>query len=305
MKISVIIPILYSPSNVLYEEAVESISRAWKNRGKAAKLSRLEIILVFNNAPAGPLPRQNKKSKKRTLLTSTLNRGFTGAVNDGVWWAVFRQHADWCLVLNDDAVVDSDFFSVLIPQLKKNRAVVSCGVRNFDGSLQSAGLQYGSTGLAHPLESFSLTDLFVGTAFFVSADIIKESTERYGWLLAEFFFAYAEDLELSLRLRKQGKRVVIFPKALVSHRGSITAQRGSAFQLYWGYRNLLMVVFLHWPVKKIVFLLPWLLLGQAYVLTLLFLKGHWFVYPKIWRSLWKNKAVIQLYRRQFSAENIL
>jgi GT2 family glycosyltransferase len=136
----------------------------------------------------------------------------------------------------------------------------------------------------------------VGTVFFVSRSAVEESIATFGWFLPEFFFAYAEDLELSIRLKRNKKTVYISPKVLVTHLGSVTAKRGSAFQLYWGFRNLLFVLFLHWPWQSILMWLPWLAAGQLFVLALLVSKGHWLVYPRIWWSVWKNRDMLRFYR---------
>ena len=298
MKISVVIPILYSPKNTLYQKALESVVRAWKKAGKRVRSHSLTAVLVFNDFSSTQKLPMHRTNIKVDVITSALNRGFTGAVNDGVWFAVYQQEADWCFVLNDDAVVDPDFFQ-LIEALKPAHAVVSCGVRNLDGSLQSTGLAYLSTGLTSPLTRFTHTPYFSGTAFFVSRKLIQESFRHYGWLLAEFFFAYAEDVELSVRLWRARKKIYIFPRALVAHAGSLTAKRGSQLQLYWGYRNLLYVIILHWPTAKILLSLPMLMVGQLNALAILLFKGYWFVYPKIVWSVWKNRAILRLYRKKF------
>lgn len=299
MKITVVIPILYAPGNLLYRDAVKSLVASWQKLPSRARKT-LQVVLVFNGFPPGtPLPTARFSGVECLCLTNALNRGFTGAVNDGAWFSVYEQKADWVLVLNDDARVDEDFFGTLLPELKPSRAVVSCGVKNSDGSLQSAGITYARSGLTQSLTRFSPTPFFAGTAFFVSASAIRWSCEQFGWLLAEFFFAYAEDVELSIRLQRTRKRVHIVPESVVTHLGSVTAKRGSAFQLYWGYRNLLFVVLLHWDWQTILKFLPQLLWGQLYAFGMLLYKGYWLVYPKILWSVWKNRKILKLYRKTF------
>lgn len=297
MKISLVIPILYAPGNDLYKLAVQSVVAAWKKLPRRAGKS-LSIALVFNQFPPNKkLPKIAISGVKIAVLTNALNKGFTGAVNDGVWFGAYQQQADWCLVLNDDATVDEEFFRRLIPELKSGRAIISCGVRNTDGSIQSAGLEYFPSGLTEPLTQFGKTPFFVGTVFFVSRSTVTQNFEQFGWLLANFFFAYAEDLELSVRLLRRRQKVYLHPEVLVTHLGSVTARRGSAFQLFWGYRNLLMTIILHWPVTRILMFLPWLIVGQLYCLIVLLAKGHWLVYPKIWFSIWKNREILKYYRQ--------
>lgn len=300
MKISVVIPILYAPQNTLYKDAAASVLAAWKKRGARFRTAHLSMVFVFNSFPVDSKDIWKPRGVKTDVLTNALNRGFTGAVNDGAEHAVSGQHADWCLVLNDDATVDADFFAELLPELTPSKSVISCGVRNKDKSIQSRGLEYNYSGLTQPLVTDTSASLFVGTVFFVSRSAIEENTNRFGWFLPEFFFAYAEDLEFSLRLKRDGKTVFISPKTLVTHLGSVTAKRGSAFQLYWGYRNLLCVLFLHWQWQHILIWLPWLIAGQFFIMALLISKRHWLVYPKIWWSVWKNRDILRFYRKLFN-----
>ena len=187
----------------------------------------------------------------------------------------------------------------MIPQLKISRAVVSCGVRDKDGFDQSRGMNYFRSGLTSPLVENKKTPYFVGTVFFVSKKTVLWSFDKFGFLLMEFFFAYAEDLELSVRLKKANRKVFILKDNLITHLGSLTAKRGSAKQLFWGYRNLIFIILIHWSLFEIILFSPLLLLGQIYSIALLFKKRHFLVYPKIIWSVVKHRRVVLGYRRSF------
>src|SRR5262249_40547533 len=67
-------------------------------------------------------------------------------------------------------------------------------------------------------------------------------------------FAYAEDLDLCLRLRRVGKRIRYVPEAKVWHfeGGSHRRAGGQSLRFYLGTRNLLRVLgrharWYHWP----------------------------------------------------------
>ncbi|MFZ5438236.1 MAG: glycosyltransferase family 2 protein [Patescibacteria group bacterium] len=296
MKIAVIIPILYSPANLLYQEAIKSFLVAWKKTSLAK--TNLEFIVVFNQFSGVDFSLPKKSKNNVFHLKNRVNKGFTGAVNDGVFFATKIRQATWCLVSNDDVLVDQDFFVEMLPQLKKNLAIVSCGVKDRDGRTQSLGMNYLMTGLTKPNLTLNINNpYFVGTAFFVSAKTIAWSFNSFGFLLAEFFFAYAEDLELALRLKKANKKVFIYQKNLLTHFGSITAKRGSAQQLFWGYRNLIFILLTHWSVVKIFLFLPFLLLGQFYSLLVLFKNRHFFLYPKIIWSVIRHRTMVFSYRK--------
>jgi GT2 family glycosyltransferase len=297
MKISVVIPVLYSPKNLVYKDAIKSILSSWKKSGQ--KKSDLEIIVVFNQFDGKDFSLPKKNENNIFYLKNRINRGFTGGVNDGVFYSIYSRSADWCLVTNDDVIFDESFFSKMIPQLKISRAVVSCGVRDKDGFDQSRGMNYFRSGLTSPLVENKKTPYFVGTVFFVSKKTVLWSFDKFGFLLMEFFFAYAEDLELSVRLKKANRKVFILKDNLITHLGSLTAKRGSAKQLFWGYRNLIFIILIHWSLFEIILFSPLLLLGQIYSIALLFKKRHFLVYPKIIWSVVKHRRVVLGYRRSF------
>jgi len=297
MKISVVIPVLYSPNNLVYEDAIKSILSAWKKSGQ--KKNYLEIIVIFNQYSGKDLSLPKKTKNNIFYLKNRINRGFTGAVNDGVFFSIYSRSADWCLVTNDDVIFDENFFSKMIPHLKMNKAVVSCGIRDKDGFIQSRGMKYFRSGLTKPLVGDEKTPYFVGTIFFVSKKTVLWSFNKFGFLLMEFFFAYAEDLELSIRLKKANRKIFILKDDLITHLGSLTAKRGSAKQLFWGYRNLIFIILIHWSLFEIILFSPFLLLGQLYSIALLFKKGHFLVYPGIIWSIIKYRGVLFSYRRNF------
>ena len=297
MKISIVIPVLYSPNNLVYEDAIKSILTSWKKFDQ--KKNDLEIIVVFNQYSGEDFSLPKKTKNNIFYLKNRINRGFTGAVNDGVFFSIYSRLADWCLITNDDVIFDENFFSKMVPQLKINRAVVSCGVMDKDGFIQSKGMNYFRSGLTSPLVENKKTPYFVGTVFFVSKKTVLWSFNKFGFLLIEFFFAYAEDLELSIRLKKTNKKIFILKDSLITHLGSLTAKRGSAKQLFWGYRNLIFIILIHWSLFEIILFSPLLLLGQLYSIALLFKKGHFLVYPKIIWSIIKHRRVLLGYRRNF------
>ena len=65
----------------------------------------------------------------------------------------------------------------------------------------------------------------------------------------EYFFAYFEDTELSLRLRKAGWRLTYNPESLVYHKHAASSTENSAFFRYHVTRNRLLFLAMHFPRK--------------------------------------------------------
>lgn len=67
----------------------------------------------------------------------------------------------------------------------------------------------------------------------------------------ETFFAYYEDSDLSLRLRRLGYSVLFQPRSRVRHHGSATSVTRSPFQVFFAVRNRLWMVAKHAPWKVV------------------------------------------------------
>jgi GT2 family glycosyltransferase len=90
----------------------------------------------------------------------------------------------------------------------------------------------------------------------------------------ESFFCYAEDTDLSFRLRLAGHRCLYVPTAAVEHVGSASAGRESDFGIYHAHRNLVWAYFKNMPSP-----LVWLYLPHHVVMNLLVIawfsaRGH-------------------------------
>lgn len=301
---TLIIPTLWKGSTAAIEHAIQSVL------ADSASLSAITVhIIVFLNG-ASVAEQQDvshhlkknytKRSTHLTVLFSERNKGFTGAVNEALFWARIERPSRWYVILNDDAYIRAGFFAVLRQATKqKNTALISCAVEHVSGKAESCGLTYQRTGLAFPDLSGnaeSTQRLACGTCLAFSDTFVEQEVAALGFVLNPLFFAYAEDVEVSLRARMSSKKIVLISTPLVVHHGSRTAGRASELQLYHGYRNLLLCILLLWSPWTMVKHLPWLLIGQLYVLVVLLSKGYILVYPRILWYVLKNFSEIMTQR---------
>jgi GT2 family glycosyltransferase len=78
--------------------------------------------------------------------------------------------------------------------------------------------------------------------------VSRAAVEEAG-LLDEELFAYVEDVDWSLRIRRAGFAVVYVPEARVRHKGSgATGGRASTANLYYDTRNTIAVCERHRPL---------------------------------------------------------
>lgn len=305
-RVAIIIPTLYQPQPQNLLECLVSLEKAVK---PAKNVLEPHFILVENHVPLSQDERSiermmlNKTKIKPTVQANHINKGFTGAVNDGITYAQLRWAPDWYLVINDDAVVTPSFFRALFPLLQSGtNNLVSCKVIKPDGKVESVGLDCYPTGLAFPRtkdvgETTAIP--YCGTCFFLSKPTVEAQLNKYGYVLNPLYFAYAEDLELSLRILKDGGRIAISNTPLVVHQGSQTAKRGSWFQLYYGLRNWIFTIILLWPIRRILTHFPLLLLGQFYALLLTLRKGYIFLYPRIIWAVGRRMKILLYLRSRY------
>ncbi|MDQ3008606.1 MAG: glycosyltransferase [bacterium] len=305
-----IIPHLYRPESrtLLLNSAIQSIIEAFKQSDYIDG----SIIVYINNFP----PQQNKTVFEKSFkvpnytiefLYSSINKGFTGAVNDAVMYALARYCPNWYLVLNDDAQVTTKIFRQLNNVLKtKKYKIISGVVVNSEGEVESTGTTYYPTGLSFPTKNNppdEIMPLFCGTCFFISDTLVQKRIRSIGYLLNPLYFAYYEDLELSLWTQQHFLSSIYLSQQVIAvHQGSRTAIRGSEFQLFLGFRNAISTALIHWPVEKIILNLPFLLLGQAYMILLSWYKGYFLLYPKIVRYILCHRKEIFFLRTRMSHE---
>ncbi len=69
-------------------------------------------------------------------------------------------------------------------------------------------------------------------------------------------FCYLEDVDLSFRMQRLGRRCRYVPRAVVSHIGGVSTRDNAAFRLYHGHRNMIIVFFKNMPIALLLLALP-------------------------------------------------
>jgi GT2 family glycosyltransferase/glycosyltransferase involved in cell wall biosynthesis len=165
------------------------------------------------------------------------NAGYTGAINRGV------EHADGDVVvlLNDDCVCDPGFVDQIVAPIDPGDGVVmAAGVmRDWrDRSLiDSAGMELDQTLLVFDyLNGEPVSRLGGGVADPIGPSGAAAAFDRASFRSVggfdEGLFAYWEDVDLVLRLRRLGLRCVLAPDAIGDHEHSATLGSGSARKNY-------------------------------------------------------------------------
>jgi GT2 family glycosyltransferase len=234
-----------------------------------------ELIVVDNDSPDDSAAVAMMLAPQVKIVTMGRNRGFAGGVNVGAAAAT----GDLLVILNPDAMPLAGWGEAIRRPWREGRGWSAWQglVAGEDGTtINSAGNPCHFTGIVWagmhdepiaaapgPGEVTSLS----GACLAVPLEVWR----RHGGL-AERFFMYHEDVDLSLRLRLAGETTGIEPTAVVAHDYEFSASSQNKWR--WLERNRLATLVRVWPTSLLLLLAP-ALLATELALLLAATAGGW------------------------------
>ena len=205
----------------------------------------VSILVVDNASQAAELDRVRLDFPEVRLVPFPRNLGFAEAADEGI----ARGRSPFLLLVNNDAVLSPDYAARLAAKLALDERLgaVQGVVLTADGrNVDTAGLEWNARGEAVPVLAGRPAEAAPEAAFEVSgvsatATLYRraalESVAPHGEVFDRSFFAYYEDVDLSLRLSRAGWRFACEPGAVCRHEGSRTGRRTPARRALWTARN--------------------------------------------------------------------
>ncbi len=208
--------------------------------------SNFKIILVDNES-------DNKKVKKFKyrneikIIQNKKNEGFSKANNIGIDYAL-KNNYDYTILINNDTVVKKNLIEVLLKTAQaKNFSVLQPLILKYNGKeIWNAGGRinyfFGNfitrKKVVNSLNSsHELIEWLTGCCCLFKTNIFKEIGK-----LDESFFAYYEDVDFSLRLKKHGYEIGFTSKTHVYHYESFSSisnnPKGGKLSPYIHYLNI-------------------------------------------------------------------
>lgn len=215
-----------------------------------ATYPQLDVIVVDNHSHDETAAAVAERHPTVEVLLLDTNRGFAGGVNAGLERAR-ATGADHVFLLNNDATIDPDAIEPLVAAAADASVGAVCSQILHEGAetIWYAGATYdprrghqgrhsgyGKPPLPKDTPPYP-TDRACGGAMLVS----RAALDRVGGL-DEALFAYAEDVDWSLRARAVGLELLVAPGSVVRHR--VSASSGGASSpgsVYYALRNGLVV----------------------------------------------------------------
>ncbi len=211
-----------------------------------------EILLVDNGSTDGSLECFRERYPGMEIIENGENLGFAEGNNVGIRKAI-EIGADYVLLLNNDTVVDKEFLGELIKVAESDRNIGIVGPIIYyyisQNRIQSAGAKvYWNTGNQNILRANELdvgqhkieeVDYVSGCALLAKSELF----EKIGYLNKEYF-AYWEETDWCISVKKSGYKVLCIPKAKVWHKGQSSSNKISGLHTYYMTRNMF------WFMKK-------------------------------------------------------
>lgn len=223
-----------------------------------ASLDRRDAVVVVDNGSTdGTVAAVRERFPHVTVVENGANLGFSGGNNAGIRRAL-DDGADWVVLLNNDARPAPGTLRAFARAAERHpHAGVLAGRLLFeDGRVQWAGqrvdLRTGYSGrpdgYGEPDGDAYRTERPVPRAVGALMAVSRAAIDAVG-LLDDDLFAYVEDVDWSLRIRRAGFACVLVPDAVAVHAlsASTGGDAGSTHTMYYGARNTVVVCERHLP----------------------------------------------------------
>lgn len=197
-----------------------------------ADLGGASLLLVDNGSRDGSVEAVRERFPTVRVIALPENRGFAGGNNAGIR-AALDAGAQGVLLLNNDTRVSPDFLLPLLWAFDAypRAAAVCSAIHRLDRpemlDVAYAKVRFGHRDAVqlcgvnalpgHGFESRCEVEVAVGCSVLMTAEALRSVG-----LFDERYFAYHEDVDWSLRVRRAGCQLVYEPMSRVFHRGSTT-----------------------------------------------------------------------------------
>lgn len=220
------------------------------------------IICVDNGSVDGSAEAVRERFPGVVLIEAGSNLGFSGGNNLGLRYAL-AHGAQWVMLVNNDATVAPDvidgFERAIAQRLGAGILAGTVFFADRPDTLWFAGQRVGTVtgysgrprGYGRPdgprYRQVIATDRAVGALMAIS----RPALEAVG-LFDDALFAYVEDVDLALRVRRAGYEIVVAPDARAWHRVSASTggEAASTHTLYYGVRNTITVLERYRPLGR-------------------------------------------------------
>jgi len=212
--------------------------------------NKLEIFMVDNGSTDGSIDYiRNKFSSVDIILNNENN--YAKANNLGIE----KAKGEYIALINNDVKVDKDWLIKLIDVIEKDKNIGAVGskILFMDKSIQSVGHQeypnfyWGDMGFKEK-DTEQYRNLVEVTSICGCSVLYRRKCLKEVGSLDEDFNLFMEDVDMAIRCRKKGWKLLTCPQSVIYHK--FHSSIGSEYNArYWQETNRLLLIAKHWPDK--------------------------------------------------------
>ena len=212
-----------------------------------------KVILVDNESNFEKINKIKSDFNKVEVIESKENLGFAAANNIGIKYAI-KNKFEYVMLLNNDTEVNKKFLSPLLNSFQNDNSLgaVQPLIMNYNNRAKV----WNAGGYLNIFFGFPYTnklnnknrkiDWITGCCILLKTKVIKKAG-----LMDEDFFAYYEDVDWSLRIKKLGYKLGVVESSVIFHHGTKSSNNSnfegnlSPFVHYLNIRNHIYLVKKH------------------------------------------------------------
>lgn len=213
------------------------------------------VFLVDNGSTDGSV--EWLSGQDLTLIQNPKNFGYARAVNQGIA-AALDKSCKLVITLNNDTEADKDWLKHLVEFMESHPSVdyaqgATMQVNNknlFDstGLYLEEGFMPRQRASGSPDPQLSIPAIGPNAAGAIyRIDMLNKLSISTGQYFDSRFFAYVEDVDLSLRAACRGYKFGFVRAAKLYHHGSLTGNQVARHKMFWGARNQVWLVYKNVP----------------------------------------------------------
>lgn len=209
------------------------------------------LLVVDNDSADDSVARIGAAYPGATIVRSERNLGFAGGANLGLRHAL-DAGADFVFLVNNDTTFAPDVVALLLDRMRPDVGIATPAIYY----AAAPDLPWSLGGARHWLTLEKTGDTLAALAgagpalerdYAVGCGMLlaRAALEQVG-LFDERFFMYYEDMDLSLRMRRAGFRILLVPAARMLHKVSVSSGgRDSPAERYWMARSSVLFFLKH------------------------------------------------------------
>lgn len=210
-------------------------------------------VIVIDNQPTDEKKELFNSLNKRQFFyyPQLKNLGFAKAIN----FALKSIKTEWSVILNDDVeITDENLFEKLLNYARENNSIaVSPVLKKANGQIENLGYKVLPIGRIKLITDKPRNNCLSSTIDGLTAACLLIKTQVFlkSGGFDQRFFAYLEDVDLFLRLKKREEKYGVCFETEVIHNHLTTSSKIKGFKEFHDFKNWLFVIIKNWDKKTL------------------------------------------------------